>query len=161
MTSPSGTTGCSPRSRRRNSASPSARSPSLHIGIDKFVPNANGLDAYACAVARFGAGACLWGPSVLAARGLCPTDPARIFVAVPGRFRGRVPAGIVLKQNTPCPAPHNLEGIPVQPVDAAILSSQHVIEFTRLLEAVDAAKAAGLLDDTRARNTVKELYKHD
>ena len=137
-----------------------------HLGyglyrIDKFVPNANGLDAYACAVARFGAGGCLWGPSVLAARELCPTDPARIFVAVPGRFRGRVPAGIVLKNNTPCPAPDNLEGIPAQPVDAAILSSQHVVELPRLLEAVDAAKAAGLLDEARARNTVKELYKHD
>ncbi len=61
----------------------------------------------------------------------------------------------------PCPAPDNLEGIPAQPVDAAILSSQHVVELPRLLEAVDAAKAAGLLDEARARNTVKELYKHD
>ena len=46
-------------------------------------------------------------------------------------------------------------------MDAAILSSQHVVELPRLLEAVDAAKAAGLLDEARARNTVKELYKHD
>ena len=137
-----------------------------HLGyglyrIDKFVPNPNGLDAYACAVARFGADSYLWGPSVLAARHLCPTDPVRIFVAVPSRFRGRVPTGICLKNNTPAPLLDTIEGIRSQPVDEAILSSQHILEFPHLLDAVESAKRAGLLDEPRAQRIIRELYKND
>ncbi len=137
-----------------------------HLGyglyrIDKRIPNPDGLDAYACAVARFGPDAYLWGPSVLAARRLCPTDPGRVFVAVPGRFRGRIPAGIVLMSNLPPSSLDAIEGIPAQSVDEAILSSQHIHELTVLLAAVESARNLGLMDGARAQNTIRERYRHD
>ena len=46
-------------------------------------------------------------------------------------------------------------------VTAEVFLLSRILEGDDLSEAVDAAKAAGLLDDARARNTVKELYKHD
>lgn len=129
--------------------------------IDKYVPQPEGLDAYAIAVARVGEGAYLWGPSVLQAYRLCPTDPAKIYVATPARFRGKLPEGIILKNGAKLSEVGFIEGIRAQPVAKAILSSQHIVMFDRLLEAVDAAKGQGLINEAEAHNTLKELYKND
>ena len=74
---------------------------------------------------------------------------------------GRVPAGICLKNNTPAPSLDVIEGIRTQPVDEAILSSQHILEFPHLLDAVESARRAGLLDEPRAQRTIRDLYKND
>ena len=129
--------------------------------IDKYVPRADGLDAYACAVACCGNDAYLWGPSVLEIRGLCPTDPSQKYVATPNRFRGKVPDGIVVKDRMRCDAIGNYEGIRVQGVRQAILASQHIVMFDRLLAAVETAEGRGLLDAADAKSTIKELYKND
>lgn len=129
--------------------------------IDKYVPSRDGLDAYACAVAGCGESAYLWGPSVLAIRNLCPTDPARIYVATPRRYRGRARSGIVVKDRTECRQLDNVEGIRVQNVGAAILASLHIVMFDRLLDAVGVATERNLMNVEEARETVKELYKHD
>ena len=129
--------------------------------IDKYAPQPNGFDAYAIAVARVGADACLWGPSVLQAYRLCPTDPAKIYVATPARFRGKLPENIILKSRPKTAATCFVEGIRAQPVAQAILSSQHILMFDRLLEAVESAKSQGLLNAEEAHNTRKELYKND
>lgn len=52
-------------------------------------------------------------------------------------------------------------GIRAQSVQNAILSSQHILMFDRLLEAVEAAKSQGLISETEAHSTLKELYKND
>lgn len=52
-------------------------------------------------------------------------------------------------------------GIRAQSVQNAILSSQHILMFDRLLEAVEAAKNQGLISETEAHSTLKELYKND
>ena len=129
--------------------------------IDKFVPHPDGLDAYACAVACCGEDAYLWGPSAIEIRGLCPADPARMFVATPRRFRGRVPGGVVLKIRADDDNVGNYEGIRVQMVHDAILSSQHIIMLDRLIDAVNAAVERGLLDAAQARSTIRELYRND
>ena len=129
--------------------------------IDKYVPQPDGLDALAIAVARVGENAYLWGPSVLQAYKLCPTDPAKIYVAVPGRFRGRLPDSIVLKNNVRAADIGVVEGIRAQSVSKAITSSQHIIMFNRLLDAVEEAKRQGLINEAEAHNTLKELYKND
>ena len=129
--------------------------------IDKYVPQPDGFDAYAVAVARVGEDACLWGPSVLQAYRLCPTDPAKIYVATPVRFRGKLPENIILKNNVKTAETGFVEGIRAQSVAQAILSSQHILMFDRLLEAVEAAKDQGLLNEAEARRTLKELYKND
>ena len=129
--------------------------------IDKYVPQPDGLDAYAIAVARVGDDAYLWGPSVLQTLHLCPTDPAKIYVATPSRFRGHLPQGIILKNGAKLTEVEFIEGIRAQSVGRAILSSQHIIMFNRLLEAVENAKAKGLLNEVEAHNTLKELYRND
>ena len=129
--------------------------------IDKYVPQSGGLDAYAIAVARVGEDAYLWGPSVLQAHRLCPTDPAKIYVATPARFRGHLPEGIILKNNARPLDVGFIEGIRAQSVGKAILSCQHILMFDRLLDAVDAAKANGLISEAEAHSTLKELYKND
>lgn len=129
--------------------------------IDKYVPSRDGLDAYACAVAGCGENAYLWGPSVLAIRNLCPTDPARIYVATPMRYRGKGRSGIVVKDRTECRRMDNVEGIRVQGVGEAILASQHIIMFDRLIDAVNAATERNLMNADEAHETIKELYKND
>ena len=129
--------------------------------IDKYVPQPDGLDAYAIAVARVGEEAYLWGPSVLQAHRLCPTDPAKIYVATPVRFRGRLPDGIIVKNGARESDVGFIEGIRAQTASKAILSSQHIVMFDRLLEAVDAAKRQGLIGEAEAHDTLKELYKND
>lgn len=129
--------------------------------IDKYVPQPDGLDAQAIAVARVGEDAYLWGPSVLQAHRLCPTDPAKIYVATPTRFRGSLPEGIILKNGVKADEVGSVEGIRAQSVQNAILSSQHILMFDRLLEAVEAAKSQGLISETEAHSTLKELYKND
>lgn len=130
--------------------------------ICDYVPDSNGLDAYAIAVAVCGDEAYLYGPSVLAMHGICPADPSKIYVATPNRFRGRVPDGIELKANA---ATRNeirlVEGIRAQAVDDAILDSLHTIMLPRLLDAVDKAVDKGLLDKVQAEKTIKELYRND
>lgn len=129
--------------------------------IDKYVPQPDGLDAYAIAVARVGENAYLWGPSVLQAHRLCPTDPAKIYVATSARFRGNIPDGIILKTVTRSAEIGFIGGIRAQPVGKAIVSSQHLLMFDRLLDAVDSAKGQGLISEKEAHDTLKELYKND
>ena len=129
--------------------------------IDKYVPQPDGLDAYAIAVARVGDDAYLWGPSVLQAHPLCPTDPAKIYVATPSRFRGHLPQGIILKNGAKLRKVDFIGGIRAQSAGQAILSSQHIIMFDRLLEAVENARGKGLLSEAEAHSTLKELYKND
>ncbi len=129
--------------------------------IDKYVPSRDGLDAYACAVASLGNDAYLWGPSALAIRRLCPTDPSRIYVATPARFRGKNRERLVVKDRTPCNDIDNIEGIRVQGICNAILSSQHIIMFDRLIEAINNAKNQNLISAQQAHDTTKELYIND
>lgn len=129
--------------------------------IDKYVPRPGGLDAYACAVACCGPDAYLWGPSAIEIRGLIPVDPSRMYVATPCRFRGKIPEGIVLERRAGRDEIGNFEGIRVQECCQAILASQHLVMMDRLLDAVTAATAQGLLDAAQAKATTRELYRND
>lgn len=129
--------------------------------IEHYVPNTEGLDSYACAVAKVGDGAYLWGPSVLAIHHLCPTNPSRIYVATPNRFRKKASPNLVVKDRVRKTEVDNYEGIRTQPVADAILSSQHIVMLDRLLEAARFACDRGLFDPRRREQIVKELYVHD
>lgn len=129
--------------------------------LDKYVPNAEGLDSYACAVARVGEDAYLWGPSVLAMYHLCPTTPSRIYVGTPRRFRGKKTGGIIVKSSLPAQKIENHEGIKVQTVSDAILSSQHLVMLDRLLAATREAAVRNLLDAAERERITRELYRHD
>ena len=62
--------------------------------LARYVPHQN--DPYAISVARVGEGAYLYGESVIAMLDLAPTNPARIYVATPRRYRGEKPDGLVV-----------------------------------------------------------------
>ena len=129
--------------------------------LDKYVPNAEGLDSYACAVARVGEDAYLWGPSVLAVLHLCPTTPSRIYVGTSRRFRGKKTGGIIVKSSLPEAKTENYEGINVQTVSDAILSSQHLIMMDRLLAAAREAVGRNLIDGQERERITRELYRND
>lgn len=82
-------------------------------------------------------------------------------MATPARYRGKPRGGVIVKDRTPCGDIDNIEGIRVQGVCNAILSSQHMIMFDRLLDAVNAAKAQGIINAEQAHETTKGLYVND
>ncbi len=129
--------------------------------VEQYVPNSEGLDPYACAVKKVGEEAFLWGPSVLALHHLCPTNPSRIYVATPRRYRRKATNGLVVKDGVGEASVDNYEGIRTQPVAEAILSSQHIIMLNRLLDATRIACERGLVDKERKEQIIKELYIHD
>ncbi len=129
--------------------------------IQHYVPNSEGLDPYACAVAKVGDGAYLWGPSVLAVHHLCPTNPSRIYVATPGRYRRKASSTLVVKDRAGEAEVENYEGIRMQPVADAIVSSQHIIMLDRLLEAARLGSDRELFSPQKREQIVKELYIHD
>ncbi len=129
--------------------------------IEQYVPNREGLDPYACAVKKVGEDAYLWGPSVLAIYHLCPTNPSRIYVATPTRYRRKATNGLVVKDCVGDAPVENYEGIRLQPVGDAILSSQHIIMLDRLLDATRIAHERGLVNKEQKELIIKELYRHD
>ena len=125
--------------------------------LTQYAPARDGLDAYADALALVGPGAYLYGASVLAVHGLCPTNPARIHVATPNRCRRHPEGGIEIRERTPCDEPEWHEGLPMQPVAQAILAARGVVMDERLKEAVAAALRKGLVDGKQARALRREL----
>ena len=119
--------------------------------LTQYAPAAAGLDAYADALALVGAGSYLYGASVLAVHGLCPTNPARIHVATPNRCRRHPGGGIEIKERTPCDETDWHEGLPLQPVPQAILAARGTVMDERLKEAVSVARQKGLVDGRQAR----------
>ena len=129
--------------------------------LGKYVPSAEGLDPYACAVACVGENAYLWGPSVLAIHHLCPTNPAKIYVGTPVRYRGKSRNGIIVKDREARKSNTNYEGIETQSVAEAILSSQHLIMLDRLMDAARVANERNMIDSVKREQIIKELYIND
>ena len=114
-------------------------------------------DSYATLVAKAGKGAFLCGPTVLALEKLCPTDPATLYVAVPGRIRRQLGRGVIIKNGVDNTSVKSLHGIPAQPIDEAIRASRGSIMDERLIEAADRAKELGLLLADTHEQLIQEL----
>lgn len=133
-----------------------------HVGHGVYrltvpMPFAGETPTYALAVEQIGAGAVLWGESVLALLSLAPTDPARIHVGVAGRFRRRVPDGIAVHR-MPADAPMVVyDGVRAQPVADAIRACRGVVMTDRLLSAAKAARDRGYLAKKDYEAVKKEL----
>lgn len=125
--------------------------------LAQYSPAPDGLDAYADSLALAGDGAYLYAQSVLALHHLCPTNPARIYVATPRRARRRLGDGIVVVGETPCADPAWYEGLPSQSVSLAIRTSRGTVMDDRLREAVAAALRKELIDRAVARQLEREL----
>ena len=114
-------------------------------------------DAYATLVAKAGKGAFLWGPTVLAMEKLCPTDPAVLYVAVPGRIRRQLGRGVVVKNGADTSKVKPLHGIPSQTIGDAIRSSCGIIMNGRLIDAANRAREQGLLLADTCEQLIQEL----
>lgn len=114
-------------------------------------------DSYATLVAKAGKGAFLWGPTVLALEKLCPTDPATLYVAVPGRIRRQLGRGVIVKNGMDKASIRPLHGIPSQSIDEAIRASRGSIMTERLVEAANRAKDRGMLLPDTHEQLLKEL----
>ena len=126
--------------------------------LAQYSPAPDGLDAYADSVALVGDGAYLYAQSVLAMHRLCPTNPARIYVATPKRCRRALGEGIVVVDGHPCAETEWYYGLPSQTVADAIRQSRGSVMDERLVEAVDAALRKELVDSQTARRIKKELH---
>ncbi len=114
-------------------------------------------DSYATLVAKAGNGAFLWGPTVLALAKLCPTDPAKLYVAVPGRIRRKLGRGVVIKNGVKAEALVYLHGIPCQTIEDAIRSACGCIMDERLADAANRAREQGLIMSDVCKRLIKEL----
>lgn len=109
--------------------------------LARYVPSES--DPYAIAVARAGAGAYLYGESVIALLGLAPTNPSRIFVATPRRVRRRLPEEIELIRVPAGERTTRFAGVRSQSVAAAILACRNTVMPERLEQALGQARAGG------------------
>lgn len=115
------------------------------------------LDPYAASVAAVGAGAYLYGESVLAMLSLCPTNPTKMFVATPKRVRRKLPEGTKVVQRKSAAEATRYEGIPSQEVGAAIRSCIGKLMPERLHAAVEEALRQGLLKKEEAERLDSEM----
>ena len=116
--------------------------------LARHVPHQN--DPYAISVAIVGEEAYLYGESVIAMLGLAPTNPARIYVATPKRYRGKGSDGLVVVVRADAGDVTAYEGVPSQDAGAAIVSCLGKMMPARLRDAAAAARAEGYL--------TRELY---
>ena len=123
------------------------------------IPFAGKAPAYALAVEQVGRDALLWGESVLALLALCPTDPARIHVGIAGRFRRRVPEGVVVHPAPVAAETAVYEGVRSQPVRDALRACRGSMMPERLLAAAKKARERGLLTEREYESARKELAK--
>lgn len=123
--------------------------------LARYVPTP--YDGYAEAVALVGPGSYLYGESVLAMHGLCPTNPKRTLVATPKRVRKELPSGIEVVQRPEGEAVTAYEGIPSQSVRDAIRSCEGKLMTERLRQAAGSAQRNGLITRRQHEELAEEL----
>lgn len=123
--------------------------------VKHHVPSS--LDPYAESVAIVGSEAYLYGESVLAMLSLCPTNPAKMFVATPRRVRRKLPEGMKVVWLKGTADVTRYEGIPSQKAEAAIRSCIGKIMPERLHAAVQEALRQGLLKEDEAERLDSEV----
>jgi predicted transcriptional regulator of viral defense system len=115
-------------------------------------------DAYAEAVARTGEDAYLMGEAVLGLLGLAMVEPKRLTVGLPRRTRQKDPGFVdVVQRDLPPELLTTYQGIRSTTVAQAILDSQGTVMTQRLLDALDEAKSAGLVDSREATRVRRRL----
>jgi predicted transcriptional regulator of viral defense system len=137
-----------------------ARGGLMNIGYGLYrVPDIppHDLDEFAEALLRAGAGAFLYGESVLAVFGLADVNPRQIRVGVRRRTRAKVPDHVELVPVEDDTTTTHYEGLRSQTLADAILACQGRIERVRLLDAARQARKEGLLTTTEWTRVRKAL----
>ncbi|MDO4183613.1 MAG: type IV toxin-antitoxin system AbiEi family antitoxin domain-containing protein [Coriobacteriia bacterium] len=120
----------------------------------RYVPTP--YDRYAEACALVGDDAYLYGQSVLAMFGLALVNPSVVTVATPTRRRKRLPAWVRVVRGQAGRSTFN-EGIRSQSVADAIESCRGLVMVSRLAQAVEDARARGLLSSSEYAQLKKEF----
>jgi predicted transcriptional regulator of viral defense system len=131
----------------------------LGYGVYRMLEAPSGrLDEFAAAVALAGQDAVLADESVLAALDLTHVTLRRIRVASARRVRATLPPTVELvRRDVPADDIGEIEGIPAMTVEAAIRSSRGRVMSERLLDAVRAAAARGLIGPRQEERLRAEL----
>ena len=99
---------------------------------------------FAIAVKAAGVGAFLYGESVVALLQLAPTDPSKMWVATPNRVRRDLGKGVRIVRSDA--EPTWIDGVPCQPLAAAIACAAQTMGADRALEAASEALRMGYLN---------------
>ena len=99
---------------------------------------------FAIAVKAAGVGAFLYGESVVALLQLAPTDPSKMWVATPNRVRRDLGKGVRIVRSDA--EPTWIDGVPCQPLAAAIACVAQTMGADRALEAASEALRMGYLN---------------
>lgn len=102
-------------------------------------------DSYAQAVAICGPRAHLYGESVIALLDLAPTDPSRIYVAVPKRLARVLPPNVRTVTLRAGETPTVYEGIRSQSVFDALMVCVHTMLPERVVAAAEEARRQGFI----------------
>lgn len=127
--------------------------------LARYVPHE--YDPYAISVATVGKGAYLFGESVIAMLHLAPTNPARIHVATPYRYRKATRDGLIVIERHNSNDQTIYEGIPAQKVGDAIVSCIGKMMDERLNLAADNARAEGYLLADEYRRVKEAIVNHE
>ena len=112
----------------------------------------------AALLALFGDGAYLYGESVLALYGLCPTRSYVAMVAVPRRMRkANIPRGVTVVKTQTGYKPIYHDGIACQRPADAIRSCIGLLESSRLVEAVAEGERQGYFLQSESSELVNEV----
>ena len=127
--------------------------------ITQWIPQPN--DTYAWAVMAVGPDALLYGESVIAMLGLAPTNPTRVFVATPRRFRRKLPENLKVEWISGAKPTAIYDGIPCQSAYDAILACRSKMLPERLRMATETARKQGFISKQQYRSLKKELGRRD
>ena len=121
-------------------------------------PSQGMVSDMAALLALFGDGAYLYGESVLALYGLCPTRSYVAMVAVPRRMRkANIPRGVTVVKTQTGYKPIYHDGIACQRPQDAIRSCIGNLEKSRLCEAVEEAENKGYFLRSESEYLKKEI----
>ena len=115
---------------------------------------------YAVAVKAAGEGAYLFGESVMALLGLCPTDPRAIWVATPKRTRRDLGAGVRLVWRRHPDRVAWYEGIACQEAADAIRDAARTLGPVRAIEAAREAERRGFVTPAELAAIEEEVGAH-
>ena len=127
--------------------------------LARYVPHEN--DPYAVSVTAVGEGAYLFGESVIAMLRLAPTNPARMYVATPRRYRKTASDGLTVVVRHGANDQTAYEGIPSQRVGDAIVSCIGKVMDERLSLAADNARAQGYLLSEEYDRVKEAIANHE
>ena len=115
---------------------------------------------YAIAVKAAGAGAYLYGESVIALLELTPTNPAKMWIGTSKRVRKNLGCGTRFVTDRTV-KPVYYEGILCQPVDQAICCASAVVGKTRATQAAKNAYKQGYITKQALEKIEEELALHE